>query len=52
MIANPYLMYDVAKDGRFLMVKPAAGSKVLDTNANLVVVLNWSEELKRLVPAR
>jgi serine/threonine protein kinase len=26
--------------------------KVLDANANLVVVLNWSEELKRLVPAR
>jgi hypothetical protein len=46
---NPYMMYDVSKDGRFLMVKPVAGA-ASDTRGNLVVVLNWAEELKRLVP--
>jgi eukaryotic-like serine/threonine-protein kinase len=39
--------YDVSLDGeRFLMVKDEAGS------GRLNVVLNWTEELKRLVPAR
>jgi eukaryotic-like serine/threonine-protein kinase len=51
VLANPYFMYDVAKDGRFLMIKPAAGSKAQDTTANLIVVQNWFEELKRLVSA-
>ena len=50
VLGSPYFMYDVAKDQRFLMIKPASGSNPLDTNANLVVVLNWFEELKRLVP--
>ena len=38
--------YDVSADGRFLMVR-------LDPDAtadHLQVVLNWHEELKRLVP--
>ena len=47
---SPYFMYDVAKDGRFLMVKPVAGSKTRNATVNLVVILNWFEELKRLVP--
>jgi len=39
--------YDVSLDGqRFLMVKDEAGS------GRLNVVLNWTEELKRLVPTR
>ena len=39
--------YDVAADGRFLMIEPTA------TNAQRFnVVLNWTEELKRLVPAK
>jgi serine/threonine-protein kinase len=47
--------YDVSADGRrFLMIKPGAGIGVSDdaTTAptNLVVVQNWLEELKRLVP--
>ena len=50
IVGSPYFMYDVAKDGRFLMIKPAAGSKTRDATANLVVTLNWFEELKRLVP--
>ena len=39
--------YDVSADGkRFVMVKDETGS------GRLNVVLNWTEELKRLVPAR
>jgi hypothetical protein len=47
--------YDVSPDGRrFLMIKESATS---DQNANatpasMVVVLNWFEELKRLVPTK
>ena len=39
--------YDVAPDGRFLMVK-----RDLSSSGRLVVVLNWVEELKRLVPSK
>ena len=40
--------YDIAPDGeRFLMVKENAGGD----SAEFVVVLNWFEELKRLVPS-
>jgi len=39
--------YDVSPDGQqFLMVKDETGS------GRLNVVLNWTEELKRLVPTR
>jgi Tol biopolymer transport system component len=41
--------YDVSSDGqRFLMIKEAEGQPAA---IQLVVVLNWFEELKRLVPA-
>jgi hypothetical protein len=40
--------YDVAKDGRFLMMKETTDSEL--NRARIVVVLNWHEELKRLVP--
>jgi serine/threonine-protein kinase len=42
--------YDVAADGRFLMIKEDA----TDTDAapSIVVVQNWFEELKRLVPTK
>ena len=39
--------YDVAPDGRFLMVKDPKESSHLRIN----VVLNWFDELKRLVPS-
>ena len=40
--------YDVSLDGlRFLMIRPVTAST---TPASLVVVQNWTEELKRLVP--
>jgi serine/threonine-protein kinase len=40
--------YDVAKDGRFLMVKETAPDRT--PPIAMVVVQNWTEELKRLVP--
>jgi serine/threonine-protein kinase len=52
ILGRPYFMYDVAKDGRFLLEKPVAGSKTRDTTANLVVIQNWTSELQRLVPTR
>jgi serine/threonine-protein kinase len=42
--------YDIALDGkRFLMIKP--GEDPTAVPASLVVVQNWREELKRLVPS-
>jgi Tol biopolymer transport system component len=41
--------YDVAADGRFLMIKPADTSAA---GAPFTVVLNWQEALKPRVPAR
>jgi hypothetical protein len=42
--------FDVAPDGRrFLMIKEGGGDEAAPQN--LVVVQNWFEELKRLVPA-
>ena len=38
--------YDVSSDGRFLMVEPEEN----EGPTQLYVVLNWFEELKRLVP--
>jgi serine/threonine-protein kinase len=42
--------YDVAPDGRFLMIQggPAGGQQAAATG--IVAVQNWFEELKRLVP--
>ena len=40
--------YDVAPDGRFLMVK--LNQAEIGSPARLVLVQNWFEELKRLVP--
>jgi serine/threonine-protein kinase len=41
---SSFLSFDVAPDGRFLMLKDHV------VNPNLVVVLNWHEEVKRLAP--
>jgi Tol biopolymer transport system component len=44
--------YDVSPDGkRFLMIKPVPSAPTTAVS-NLVVVLNWTDELKRLVPAK
>jgi hypothetical protein len=43
--------YDVARNGqRFLMVVPAAREPDEEARPRIVVVENWLEELKRLVP--
>jgi len=46
--------YDVSLDGRrFLMIKPAGVGPDQPTGApNLIVVQNWLEEVRRLVPGR
>ena len=44
--ANGHTAYDVFPDGRFLMIQQTSKT---DT-AEIVVVVNWTEELKRLVP--
>jgi hypothetical protein len=41
--------YDVAPDGRFLILKDEEGR---ETRNRIVVVQHWFEELKRMVPAR
>ena len=42
--------YDVSPDGRrFLMIKEGTGSDETDA-PTLVVIQNWDQELKRLVP--
>ena len=43
------LQYDVAPDGRFLMIEPLEGTV---PSAPIAVVLNWSEELKARVPMK
>jgi eukaryotic-like serine/threonine-protein kinase len=46
--SGDFYSYDVAPDGRFLMMKESdAGDRAHPTR--LVVVLNWNEELRRLV---
>ena len=44
--------HDLAPDGRFLMIKPtgAVTEDAASTLPQIVVVQNWFEELKRLVP--
>ena len=47
--------YDASADGqKFLMIKEGAGSDSSSTAAgpSIVVVLNWTEELKARVPAK
>jgi hypothetical protein len=42
--------FDVARDGRFLMMKASAGPAERAERDALVVVQHWFQELKRLVP--
>jgi serine/threonine-protein kinase len=45
--------YDVSTDGRrFLVMKDTSGESVADKPATIVVVLNWLEELKHLLPTQ
>ena len=46
-------MYDIAPDGQqFLMIKPGGESDQTSKPPSIIVVQNWLEELKRLVPTK
>ncbi len=48
---SPRPQYDVTADGqRFLMLAPPGGADASRARPRIVVVQNWTEELKRLVP--
>ena len=51
-LPSPTLMpnYDVSREGRFLTVQPPAKEKARSTE--IIAVVNWFEELKRLVPTK
>ena len=42
--------YDVARDGRFLMIQPEGATLAAAAQSSIVVVQNWTEELKQRVP--
>ena len=45
--------YDVSPDGqRFLMIKDNAAGDQASTSASMIVVVNWTEELKARLPAK
>jgi hypothetical protein len=44
--------YDIAPDGRFLIVRSDQADADIGPASNLIIVQNWTEELKRLVPTR
>jgi eukaryotic-like serine/threonine-protein kinase len=44
--------YDIAPDGRFLIIRSAKPEASTATAPQIIVVQNWDQELKRLVPAR
>jgi len=48
-LTNQPPSYDVASDGRFLMIKSSEQSQ---RAAPIEIVLNWNEELKQRVPVR
>src|SRR5712691_11317645 len=43
--------YDIAPDGRFLIIRTGQQEAGIGRQPQIVVVQNWTEELKRLVPA-
>jgi hypothetical protein len=44
--------YDIAPDGRFLIIRSGQEDAGVGTASNIILVLNWFEELKRLVPTK
>lgn len=44
--------YDVARDGRFLMIQREGATDASNAPARIVVVQNWFEELKQRVPTK
>jgi eukaryotic-like serine/threonine-protein kinase len=60
LFSGPYVMnqgpvfqsYDVARDGRFLMIELPGGAAANAASQGIVVVQNWTQELERRVPGR
>jgi Tol biopolymer transport system component len=58
LFSGPYVMqlgpgfmsYDVARDGRFLMIELPGGQAANAGSEGIVVVQNWAQELERRVP--
>ncbi len=44
--------YDIAPDGRFVIIRRDQAQGAEGTVSQIVVVQHWFEELKRLVPAK
>ena len=42
--------YDVSPDGRFVMITSGGTGSDTDAAPNVILIQNWFEELKRLVP--
>ncbi len=42
--------YDIAPDGRFVIIHSGQTEAAGDTASDMILVQNWFEELKRLVP--
>ena len=50
---NPGRTYDISPDGqRFLMIKEGSGTDQTAVAPQVILVQHWTEELKRLVPAK
>jgi hypothetical protein len=43
-------MFDVARDGRFLMLKAGSDDATIPTRDSIMVVQNWTDTLKERVP--
>jgi hypothetical protein len=43
--------YDIAPDGRFFIIR-SGQAEAGGIASNMIVVLNWFEDLKRLVPTK
>ncbi len=43
-------VYDIAPDGRFFIIRNGQTEAAAGTPLNMILVENWFEELKRLVP--
>ena len=56
LFEGPYLFdtgpthFDIARDGRFLMLKTASDEG--DAPPPIILVQNWFEELRRLAPSK
>jgi hypothetical protein len=49
-VVGGYRTWDLAPDGRFVIIRSGQAEGGSSAPSNLVLVQNWSEELKRLVP--